>query len=181
MNRVRHMPPWPATAMLRLIADREKREAIAGDLIEEFQTGERSNLWYWRQVMQTVGHTGGKAAGALLAGIAIVAAVLVIVTASMQVLLPMVANHSQPIHFVFTFAVLALVLAGTAVAGYLTARMVGHAETRTSMLLGAVVLLTGFWWLRIGAPAWFIGLQILLTIPAAWVGGYIRVQQKARA
>jgi hypothetical protein len=183
MRRKNHEPPALATAMLRLIADRQKREAITGDLIEEFRIGERSNLWYWRQVMQSVGHSGSlsQTMGALMAGMALVAAVSITITASMRVLLPIVAAHSQPVHFLFSFAVLALVLAGTMAGGYLTARLARRVETRNSLLLGAVVLLTGFWWLRIGAPAWFVGLVFLLTIPASWVGAHLRVQQKARA
>lgn len=185
MRRKRHEPPAFATAMLRLLADRQKREVITGDLIEEFRIGERSNLWYWRQVMQSVCHSGIRSLiqtmGALMGGMALVAAVSMSITASMRLLLPMVAKHSQPVHFLFSFAVLVLVLAGSMAGGYLTARLAREAETRNSLLLSAVLLLTGFWWLRIGAPGWFVGLVFLLTIPASWAGAFLRVQQKARA
>jgi hypothetical protein len=185
MSRTTNKPPSLATAMLRLLADRQKREVITGDLIEEFEMGGRSNLWYWRQVMQTLGQSGARSLVqtmvALAAGIGLVAAVSLVVTVSLRGLLPVVATYSQPVHFAFTFTVLALVLAGTMAGGYLTARLARRAEARYSLLLGAVVALTSFWWLHIGAPALFVGLVFLLTIPAAWVGGYLRTQQKARA
>lgn len=171
--------------MLRLLGDRKMREAITGDLIEEFGMGGRSNLWYWRQVMQTLSQFAarsiGRTIGALAAGITLVAAVSLVVTAALRILLPVIATRSQPIHFAFTATVLTFVLATTMVAGYVTARLVRQAETRVPLLLGVILLLSSFWWLRLGAPAWFVGLVFVLTIPAAWIGGRLRVPHKARA
>lgn len=185
MKRTSHQPPSLATTMLRLLGDHKMREAITGDLIEEFGMGGRSNLWYWRQVMQTLSQFAarsvGRTLGGLAVGVAFVAAVSLVVTAEVRILLPVIATRSQPIRFAFTFTVLTLVLASTMVAGFLTARLVRQAETRVSLLLGVILLLSTFWWLRLGAPAWFVGLVFVLTIPAAWVGGRLRVRHKARA
>src|SRR5207247_1193044 len=82
MRRKGQEPPGVATAMLGFIADREKRETITGDLIEEFRIGERSKPWYWRQVMQSVGHSRSlsQTMGALMAGMTLVAAVSITIT-----------------------------------------------------------------------------------------------------
>ena len=111
-----------------------------------------------------------------------VAAVSVAVRLAVDQLLPkVVENNGQPAEFAFTFGALGLILSGTVAGGYLTARLSEQCETRNSMLLGTVVLLMSFLWLRIGAPAWFLGLMIIFAIPSAWVGGCLRIPQKARA
>jgi hypothetical protein len=47
MNR--QGPPIFATWLLQHLGDPYRREALIGDLIEEYRRG-RSNAWYWRQV-----------------------------------------------------------------------------------------------------------------------------------
>src|SRR5262245_27331618 len=186
MKREKCEPPALATAMLGLFVDPQRSEAMAGDLIEEFGIGERSKLWYWRQVMRSVIYAGSKSVaqtiGPLMAGMTLVAAVCAIIIVAVRVWLPkLMATRAQPVEFAFTFAALVFMLAGTMAGGYVTARLGRQAEKRSSLLLGVVVLLTGFLWLVIGAPAWFVGLVFLLSIPSAWVGGYLRAQQKVRA
>jgi hypothetical protein len=43
-------PPAVATWLLLHFASKRNRDALAGDLIEEYRTG-RSESWYWRQVL----------------------------------------------------------------------------------------------------------------------------------
>jgi hypothetical protein len=45
-------PPRPATWMLNHLAPPGCDEALAGDLLEDFNAG-RSSTWYWRQVLTT--------------------------------------------------------------------------------------------------------------------------------
>jgi hypothetical protein len=42
-------PPWLATWILRRFGDQYRRDALLGDLVEEYRRG-RSNAWFWRQV-----------------------------------------------------------------------------------------------------------------------------------
>ncbi len=46
----RRPAPRLATWLLEHLADRYRREALVGDLAEEFRAG-RSSGWYWRQVL----------------------------------------------------------------------------------------------------------------------------------
>jgi hypothetical protein len=46
-------PPPLATWLFEHLTGREYREALAGDLLEEYNRG-RSNTWYWRQVIVAV-------------------------------------------------------------------------------------------------------------------------------
>ncbi len=46
-------PPTPAAWLLERLAARENREALAGDLSEQFNQG-RSVAWYWRQVLAAI-------------------------------------------------------------------------------------------------------------------------------
>jgi signal peptidase I len=46
-------PPRLAVWLLQHAGSRYRRESLAGDLIEQFQSG-RSDAWFWRQVLQAV-------------------------------------------------------------------------------------------------------------------------------
>jgi signal peptidase I len=46
-------PPRFATWLLERVGSSYRREALAGDLVEEFQKG-RSRFWFWRQVLQAI-------------------------------------------------------------------------------------------------------------------------------
>jgi signal peptidase I len=46
----RTRPPIVATWLLERLGDKYRRDALTGDLLEEYQRG-RSNAWYWRQVL----------------------------------------------------------------------------------------------------------------------------------
>jgi hypothetical protein len=52
-------PPCLATWLLERLAPVEKRESLAGDLIEQHRNG-RSASWYWRQTLTAI--LGGAAA-----------------------------------------------------------------------------------------------------------------------
>ena len=79
-------PPRAATALLDLFVPAEERDsivtnAIAGDLLEEFQS-RQSATWYWIQVWRSLGHLAllgmrrapGRTIGAMLGGYAAMAA-----------------------------------------------------------------------------------------------------------
>lgn len=52
-------PPSVATWLLLHLASGQDRDALVGDLIEEYRRG-RSESWYWRQVLiAIVDHSGG--------------------------------------------------------------------------------------------------------------------------
>lgn len=52
-NMRRIEPPATATWLLEHLTPGERNEALAGDLLEEFQNG-RSTVWYWFQVMVAI-------------------------------------------------------------------------------------------------------------------------------
>ncbi|HMJ63210.1 MAG TPA: ABC transporter permease, partial [Bryobacteraceae bacterium] len=47
-------PPFPALLLLRFWLSNASYEAIAGDLCEEYQAGDHSAGWFWRQVFSTL-------------------------------------------------------------------------------------------------------------------------------
>ncbi len=48
--KVSRHPPRLATWLLNRFGDRYRRDALVGDLLEQYHDG-RSNGWYWRQVL----------------------------------------------------------------------------------------------------------------------------------
>ena len=62
-----HHPPFIATWLISHWGDKYRREALVGDLIEEYQRG-RSDAWYWMQVARALcaGATSGLPRGAVL-------------------------------------------------------------------------------------------------------------------
>jgi len=48
-------PPKTATWILRRFATCPDAEVIVGDLLEEYESGQRSRTWYWRQVLVAAG------------------------------------------------------------------------------------------------------------------------------
>jgi hypothetical protein len=58
MRHERH-PPACATWLLERFSGRYRRDALLGDLLEEYRRG-RSDAWYWREAMvavMTAGHS----------------------------------------------------------------------------------------------------------------------------
>jgi len=57
-------PPKLASWLLEHAGSLYRREALAGDLLEEYRAG-RSDAWYWRQVLWAIGASVGHAVRAV--------------------------------------------------------------------------------------------------------------------
>jgi hypothetical protein len=181
MNRT---PPRFAALLLKLVVPDEEQESIPGDLAEEFATAKRSNLWYWRQVMSSIGYLAWKSFArngfAVFAGAAVMLIALVLTGTGVRTLLPRIP-HTQSLEFAFTVAVLGFGVLSAAVAGYVTARFVGRAHLPTLLFLGVFLVAISSYWLHSGvgttAPMWYRGALILLVLPCALFGGRLQTRQ----
>lgn len=59
-------PPKLASWLLEHAGSRYRREALAGDLVEQYRAG-RSDAWYWRQVLWAIAASVGAFARLVLA------------------------------------------------------------------------------------------------------------------
>jgi hypothetical protein len=175
MNR---RPPRLATALLGLFVPREERESIPGDLEEEFATTNRSNLWFWWQVMECSGHLGWRTLGrsglGVVAGGLVMATALALIQASVRTALPGLPRR-QPVEFLFTLAILGLGLWSAALAGYVSSAFARGAGIPTCAALGLLLLALDGYWLFGGpgstAPMWFRGAFLIFVLPAVIFGG----------
>jgi hypothetical protein len=185
MNRT---PPRIATTLLGLILSAEEREFVLGDLAEEFFTEKRSNLWYWRQAMESSVHLAWrsfeKQGLAMLAGGAVMAAGVLLLEIAARGTLP-VFPRVQPLIFAFTMALLATGILAAVAGGYIATKVAGRTTSLATLLLGILFLaITGAWLLHgIGAeaPTWFRGGMILLVLPSAYFGRHLRSKRTQRA
>lgn len=170
-------PPRPAEALLKLIVPAEEQESIPGDLAEEFSTMNRSNLWYWRQVMRSSGYLAcrsfGKPSLGVLTGIVVLAAGIFLIEICARLMLPRFP-HVQPLDFAFTFTLLGIGVTSAAAGGYVATRLAGRVDKQISLILGVFFLaMTGVWLARgvaSTAPIWFKDGLILLVLPAVFLG-----------
>jgi hypothetical protein len=88
---------------------------------------------------------------------------------------------------VFLLCSLAAGLLFTSLGGYVTARFAAKAEMKNALAMGILSALSGVIFLVLShdsSPLWFNVLSLLLVIPAAMLGGYVRLstthEQKKR-
>lgn len=177
-------PPRLAAALLELLVPLDQRESIPGDLAEEYISENRSNLWYWRQVMQSSGYWAGQSMGksglGILVGAAAWGAGILAITLSVRAFLP-ILPRIQPLEFAFTLTLLAIGLAFSIAGGYLATRLAGVGGKPVPVILGLLhLVITAAWLLRgvgAAAPIWFQSGLILLVVPAAQFGRHLRREQ----
>jgi hypothetical protein len=181
---VNRTPPRMAATLLSLILPAEEREFVLGDLAEEFFTEKRSNLWYWRQAMESSGHLAWrsfeKQGLATLAGAGVMAAGVLLLEILARGTLP-IFPRVQPLIFAFTTAILAIGIVAAIAGGYIATKVAGRTTGLAAVLMGILFLaVTGIWLFRgVGAeaPSWFRGGMILLVLPSAYFGRYLGVKR----
>jgi hypothetical protein len=174
-----------------LNVDRDLRDAITGDLIEERAElaavhGERSaDRWMRQQVLRSVPvfvqaavRTGGFRLLAAIVGAALAAllAISLLIGASAALLSALVSAETIAR---LTIVALAIDLAYGAAGGYLAARLGRAAPLGAAFVLGvlgvSLTLMAG-----VDANGWYRSALQLLLIPAAVSGGWLRARHLAR-
>jgi hypothetical protein len=82
---------------------------------------------------------------------------------------------------VFLLSSLAAGLLFTSLGGYITAHLARKAEMKNALVMGILSSLSGVIFLVLShdsSPLWFNVLSLLLVIPAAILGGYVRLSTR---
>jgi len=178
-------------ALAGLNVDRELREAIIGDLVEEraqlaATRGERvADRWMFGQVlrsMPTLAHAALRAGGVrvavriLGAAVAALLAILAVATASAALAFDTLSPGTMAR---FAVAVLAVDLAYGVAGGYLAARLGRVAPLASAVAVGVLGVMLSMVATAGATPGWYpLALQLLL-VPATSVGGWMRARQLA--
>lgn len=178
---MRRHPPWLAVALLEWLVPDEERQSIPGDLAEEFATENRSDIWYWRQIMRSSRYWAWKSLArpglGILAGGASMGAGIFAMTISARAILPVFFQpRVRPLEPLFTLALLCVGALAALAGGYLAAKLSGPSKMGSLSLAVLVLGITGFWLLRgygHNAPLWFQAGLIALVLPAALHGRHL--------
>jgi hypothetical protein len=176
-------------ALTGLNVDRELREAIIGDLVEErtelaAARGERfADRWMVGQLlrsMPTLAHAALRAGGAramvrvLSAAFAALLTVGIVASASAAVALDTFSSQTMAR---FALVVLAIDLAYGVAGGYLAARLGRVAPLASAVAFGVLGVLLSIVTPAGATPGWYpLALQLLL-VPATAAGGWMRARQ----
>lgn len=171
-------PPWLAVALLEWLVPDEESDSIPGDLAEEFATENRSDVWYWRQVMQSSRYwarqTLRKSGLGILVGGAAMGTGILTITVSARAILPVFFQpRVRALEPLFTLALLCVGLLAAFACGYIAAKLSGPSRMGSLSLAVLILGITGFWLLRgygHNAPIWFQAGLIALVLPAALFG-----------
>lgn len=172
-------PPAPALSLLRLFLQEKERDAIEGDLLEEFQA-RPSALWFWGQVAGSLGHltwlavrrAPARMLGAMLGGyFATVIAVMATFAAWTK------AGGSQD-----PSSMMWLELGGgffcAALGGYVAARI--SKGTGVTGMIGLCVFTTVMALVSLlSIPVWKELALMAVFFPGMLLGGYLRARQLA--
>jgi hypothetical protein len=171
-------PPPAALALLSLFLAEPERDAVLGDLLEEFQI-RASALWFWGQVFASLGYvvwlgvrrTPGRVIASVLAGYAAMAAGVISLFAIWFALGgPFTGTAAWLIELPGGFVCSIL-------GGYLAARisrgtgvngMIGLCVF--TLVMGLLSLTTEPWWKELALMACFL--------PGMLLGGYLRARQR---
>jgi hypothetical protein len=179
------------TVLAGLNVDRNLRDAITGDLIEErahlaVVYGERrADRWMWQQVLRSVPifvqaalRNGGFRLVAAIIGAALAALLAVsLLIVSSAALLPALVSPEMPGRL--AIVAFAIDLAYGAAGGYLAARIGRAAPLGASFVFG--VLGVSLTLMSAGdAHGWYRPGLLLLLIPATVSGGWLRARHLAR-
>jgi hypothetical protein len=179
------------TVLAGLNLDRDLRDAITGDLLEECARlaavhGKCSaDRWLRRQVLRSVPvfvqaavRNGGFRLAVATVGAALAAllAVSVLIGASATLLSILVSPETIAR---FTIVACAIDLAFGAAGGYLAARLGRAAPLGAALVFGVLGV-----WLTVmsgvEAPGWYRSALLLLLIPSTLAGGWLRARHLAR-
>ncbi|HET9401298.1 MAG TPA: hypothetical protein VFO34_10125 [Candidatus Acidoferrales bacterium] len=178
-------PPQFAARLLYFLLPATERDAILGDLEEEFAAENRLSLWYWTQAMESIvfliWRPLVRQGLGILTGGAVMAVALVLTQTGAKLVLPKLP-HWQPLEFAFTLAVVGFGAIAASCAGYLTACLTGGGLLRNTILLGMLLIGISAYWLRTiagsSAPMWYRGALMVLILPAALIGGHRRARHE---
>lgn len=179
------------TVLVGLNVDRDLRDAITGDLIEEraalaaVQGERRADRWMRRQILlsvlefiQSAVWDGGFRLLAASVGAALAALLAISLSIGASAAL-MYALLSPETIGRLTIVAFAIDLAYGAAGGYLAARL-GRAAPLGAALVFGILGVSLTWTSGAEAPGWYrMALQLLL-IPATVTGGWLRARHLAR-
>jgi len=173
-------PPRAATSLLTIFLPEQDRDAVMGDLVEEFQS-RRSASWFWMQVLRSLGHLSWlgmrrspwRTVAAMLVGYAVTAA---IVGASFVAWEALRGSSSPRAMLLVEF--LGGALAAT-VGGYVAARISRGSGANGIVALSAFTLLMGLLSLAT-EPLWRELALVAVFVLGVLFGGFLRARQAAR-
>lgn len=172
-------PPRVAEALLLMVVRERDREAVPGDLAEEFLARGASARWYWGQVLRSAaplarmsladigwGRFALEALGTVIIGYGTMVALVVAATAVAELVLP----RSLAVWRVWD---LLTALPFAMAAGYLSAWITGRAELVRTLILAVFVTALGLYHafeLGQGQPVWYL-LGLVTAMLAGLLAG----------
>ena len=176
-------PPRAAEALLLMVVRERDREAVPGDLAEEFSARGASARWYWGQVLRSAaplarmsvadigwGRFVLEALGTVIIGYGTLVALVIAATAVAELMLPrsLAAWRAWDLATGLPFAM---------AAGYLSAWITGRAELLRTLILAVFVTAAGLYHafeMGQGQPLWFLLGLVAVMLAGLFAGVGLR-------